>query len=138
MTQQEESWPTKPIDRRPTSIWIIGVSILALGVCAALVSMVISASGPTLGTNHSPEVTGVAWVGDGVNQTVRVYFALPTSSKVPSSVHCAVAVKGLGHRGITISEIIPSTMIYESATIVEPDTPTNQHMYVETDASVTC
>jgi hypothetical protein len=130
--------PTKPIDRRPTSIWLIGVSILALGACAALVSTVIFASGPTLGTYHSPKVTGVAWVGDDVNQTVRVYFALPTSGKVPSSVHCAVAVKGLGHRGFTISGIIPSTMNYESATIVEPDTPINQHMYVESDASVTC
>jgi hypothetical protein len=29
-------------------------------------------------------------------------------------------------------------MNYESATIVKRDTPTNQHMYVESDASVTC
>lgn len=138
MTQQEESSTAQLIDRRPTSIWIIGVSILALGVCAALVSTAIFVSGPTLGTSHSPEVTGVAWVGDGVNQTVRVYFALPASSKVPSSVHCDVAVKGLGHRDFTISGITPSTMNYESATIVEPNTPTNQHMYIESDASVTC
>lgn len=137
MTQREESSPAQLIDSRPTSIWVIGVSIVALGVCAALVSMAIL-SGPTLGPSHSPEVTGVGWVGDGVNQTVRVYFALPASSNLPSSVHCSVAVKGLGHRGLTISGIIPSTMNYESATIVKPDTPTNQHMYVESDASVTC